>query len=195
MTDATRLNQIRARLSQLGGVEFAGVYDGDLRQVESVSGAGERLVIADMRPLASFDEMQVLSHALADMRFLVALVDRAVKRINELVAASPEGQAAAVQKGRVERKAKLASECAMLCGTRLFGVYLAENHGFEGALDDAAIAQHVRALLRISSRAEIDHDAVVAAGWKQLRGDFYAWKRMADPWEVAVTKGAERMSA
>jgi hypothetical protein len=145
--------------------------------IESVSVKGGRVRIAQVMALASLDEMEILSHAAQDLAFLVALVDRAVSRINAMHAASPQGQEAAKAEGKAFRKAQLAGECAMLCEKQAFWVFLKENHGFEGGNDKASIAQHVRSMLRITSRAEIDHDEAALAGWKRLRADYYSWQK------------------
>lgn len=70
-----------------------------------------------------------------------------------------------------------AAECAMLCGNPAFKVFLNERHGLERPLTDERVAQKVRSLLGVVSRAELNRPGRAVDAWRQLRDAFQSWKR------------------
>jgi hypothetical protein len=70
-----------------------------------------------------------------------------------------------------QRKFSHAQQCAMWCGKQDFKQWLRDIHGADIA-DDNRIATHVRNMLRVTSRAELDTNEEAAARWQSLLKSF-----------------------
>lgn len=70
-----------------------------------------------------------------------------------------------------QRRFSYAQQCAMWCGKQDFQQWLRDIHGADIA-DDNRIATHVRNMLRITSRAELDTNEEAAARWQSLLKSF-----------------------
>lgn len=70
-----------------------------------------------------------------------------------------------------QRKFSHAQHCAMWCGKQDFKQWLRDIHGADIA-DDNRIATHVRNMLRVKSRAELDTNEEAAARWQSLLKSF-----------------------
>lgn len=195
MTEAQRLNAIRRRidaLAALGAREWILASSGAGMQVMAKEDGGALIGIADFTGHATTDEMQIMAHAPDDVRFLLDLVERAIRHASRAASqASPAGAPAGrgtgpgvrsdarpAGGGTRERSPKdYAAEAAMKCGEPAFKAFLMERHGLEQPADDARTAQKLRGLLGVTSRAELNNGGVALERWKRLRGEFETWKR------------------
>lgn len=167
-SESAHLARIRDQMAAIAPAQWSRVYDGDGCFVEARGPMGELLPVLRFHPGVSDDEIAIVSELPEHLRLLLALVDRAIARLkqpaqrNELPAHEPKDYAA---------------ECAMKCAEPAFRVFLEDRHRLERPLSDERVAQKVRGLLGVTSRAELNHGDQAAERWKALRGDFEAWKR------------------
>ncbi|WWT40048.1 hypothetical protein [Nostoc phage Nsp-JY10] len=114
----------------------------------------------------------------ADIEFLI----RGAQMLHALVAAGRRQRWIIAQleaeirrlKGEPDPNAKKfshAQQCAMWCGKQDFQQWLRDIHGADIA-DDNRIATHVRNMLRVKSRAELDENEEAAARWQSLLKSF-----------------------
>ncbi len=171
MTDSERLASIRDRLAAIAPARWALAHDADGAFVEAHGPMGELLPVARFHPGASTDEMAFCAEAPETVTWLVGLVDRATRRIRELT-----GQASTAGKPAKPDK-DYAAEAAMKCAEPAFKRFLAERHGLDSPATDERVAQHLRGILGVTSRRELNHADAAASRWVQLRGEFEAWRR------------------
>lgn len=188
--DAARLADIRARLDAVAGLDWMLAGDGAAMIVEVVGeGAPARLATFDAH--ASSDEMRLVADALADRRFLIGLVDRAVARLRgtngHQIAegggsdrSPPDNSGAPAQgqprSGDAARERNYAAEAAMKCREPAFKVFLEERHGLARPLTDERAAGRLRSLLGVTSRAELNDGGAALERWKQIRAEFREWQ-------------------
>jgi hypothetical protein len=104
---------------------------------------------------------QMLRAALSAGRYLKDLVKHQEDEIRRL-------------KGEPEPNAKRfshAEQCGRYCGRSDFQQWLRDVHGADIA-DAQRIATHVRNMLRVKSRADLDNDEEAAARWQSLLKSF-----------------------
>ncbi|MBN9243953.1 MAG: hypothetical protein J0I98_14270 [Mesorhizobium sp.] len=121
---------------------------------------------------ATDDEIAFVVEAPDNVRFLLGLVDRAIARLKPKEDRSPRGDPPQPADPK-----NFAAECAMKCDEPSFRVFLEERHGLDRPLTDERVAQKVRTLLGVTSRAELNDGGQAAERWKALRRDFDAWWR------------------
>lgn len=175
--DAKRLAGIRARLDAAAVREFQMVSESGQMAVASFGTDGSLVTIAHFEAAATQDEMELFSRAPQDTRFLLALVDRAARRIRELDPPPAPEAARGGERGERGSGKDYAAEAAIKCGEPAFRRFLAERHGLEPPLDADRAAQRLRSVLRVDSRARLNDDAEAAERWRALRGDFENWRR------------------
>lgn len=178
--EAARLAAIRARLAALDGQDWLRVHDGESERLEARGPDGAPAVLARFCADAAEEEKDVACGALDDERFLLGLVDRAISASRAATPASPADPPA----GRFADGTSpsgggkdYAAEAAMKCAEPGFKKYLEECHGLERPLTDDRVAARLRHVLGIGSRRELNSDSVAARRWRQLVGDFDAWRR------------------
>jgi hypothetical protein len=138
----------------------------------------EIFVEGDTGPLARPLAILTDDAGYADIEFLT----RGAQMLRALVAAGrrlkwiTEQQEAEIRslKGEPDPAAKSfshARQCAVWCDKPEFQHWLRDMHGADIA-DEQRIATHVRNMLKIKSRAELDHDEEAAARWQSLLKSF-----------------------
>jgi hypothetical protein len=167
ISESARLSRIRDQLAAIAPGEWTRVHDDKGCFAEARGPMGELLPVLRFHSGASEDEIAFIVDAPDNMRFLLSLVDRAIARLRP---ALPENQKEPDPKD-------YAAECAMKCAEPAFRAFLEQQHGLERPLTDERVAQKVRGLLGVTSRAELNDDGHAAARWTALRGDFDAWCR------------------
>ena len=173
LSDTARLAGIRARLDAIAPGKWSRVYDGEGCFVEAVGPMGERLKVLRFDPGASDDEIMIVVNLPETLDFLLKLIDRAIARLK------PQAGQGEDRGGAQTRDPKdFAAECAMRCGTPAFKAFLEQRHGLERPLTDERVAQKVRGLLGVQSRRELNDGGKAGAAWRQLRGEFDAWRRV-----------------
>lgn len=196
MNDSARLQAIRDDLAAIAPGHWTLGADGDGMLVEGRAEMGELVLLARFSAQASADEARFMADAVENVRFLVGLVDRAIKAAKR---GSPNGAhgeracgPASARAGETspgarsgarptggEREVKdFAAEAAMKCAEPAFKAFMEERHGLERPLTDERVAQRLRSLLGIDSRARLNDDAAAADRWKALRADFQAWRKV-----------------
>lgn len=115
------------------------------------------------------EERDCVVHALDDVRFLLMLLDRAIRALRP------------VQPARVQRAAPKdhTTEAAMLCESPAFKRFLMEEHGLEHPATKDRTAQKLRSLLSITTRNDINSDDGARERWFALRAKFNIWKGRA----------------
>lgn len=91
-------------------------------------------------------------------RWIIAQLEAEIRRLN----GEPDPN---------QRRFSHAQQCAMWCGKQDFKQWLRDIHGADIA-DDNRIATHVRNMLRVTSRAELDTNEEAAARWQSLLKSF-----------------------
>lgn len=178
MTDrearAKLLDEIR-RVDALATAEWLRGLDPATRApILSVREAGSSTVqdIATLRPGISFDDEQMLIKGRAWIRFLLSMLDAAIARIH----------AQNMEIRNLERKAAgkgppdYTTECAMLCNDHDFRLWLIDRHGMDPSADAKHVESHVRTMLKIKSRKELNTDPAASARWQRRKKDFETWK-------------------
>lgn len=169
--DAARLQNIRASLAAIEPGRWTLAADDEGMFVEAASPMGELLPMARFHPGATSEEMIFVSEAPENIRFLLGLVDRAVRAMRAgREPAPPPADQAPVGKD-------YAAEAAMKCQEPAFKKFLEEKHGLERPLTDERAAQRLRGLLGVTSRRELNQSAAAAERWQRLRDEFQAWRR------------------
>lgn len=177
--EARRLAGIRARLDALDGAEWLlSAVDGAML-IDARGRDGSLITVATFSGHATQDEMELAAGAPDDLRFLLGLIDRAMRALRPARPAVPlprPSDTAAAPKAAKNH----AAEAAMLCERPAFRNWLIERHGLDltGTADDTAratrAAARLRSLLGVTSRKEINENGAVRDRWIALRRDFYA---------------------
>lgn len=167
-SETAHLARIRDRFAAIAPAQWSLVYDGDDRYIEARGPMGEVSPILRFDPGASDDEISIITDLPIHLHLLLGLVDRAIARLKP-----PEQRPD--KQGREPKD--YAAECAMKCAEPAFRAFLEECHGLERPLTDQRVAQRVRSLLGVTSRAELNDKGQAAERWKALRGEFDAWRR------------------
>lgn len=198
MNDTARLAQIRRQLDAIAPGNWSLVADPEGMFVEAEGPMGELSPVLRFNAGASSDEMQFAANAPYTVRFLLGLVDRAISFASRVAPrpadADPPAGRAIVPDARSglrpvagrrhdnppagEPQFKdFAAECAMKCQEPAFKAFLEDRHGLERPLTDSKVAQKVRSLCGVTSRAELNDGGRAADAWKQLRGEFADWRK------------------
>lgn len=173
VSESARLAAIRARLDAIAPARWSRVHDGEGCFVEARGPMGELWPVLRFDPGASDDEIMIVADLPETLAFLLGLVDRAIAKLRPQ--AGPGGRDGP-SPGRTPKD--YAAECAMKCGDPAFRVFLEERHGLARPLTDERVAQKVRGLLGVGSRAELNDGGQAAERWKALRGEFDAWRQV-----------------
>lgn len=166
MSEAARLARIRGQLAAIAPGEWSRVHDGEGCFLEARGPMGELLPVLRFHPGATEDEIAFVLDAPDNVRFLLGLVDRAIAALKQ----RPPQRSPGARKD-------YAAECAMKCAEPAFRAFLEQRHGLERPLTDDRVAQRVRSILGVSSRAQLYDDSRAAEAWTALRSDFEAWRR------------------
>ncbi|MCO5071122.1 MAG: hypothetical protein M9944_07945 [Rhizobiaceae bacterium] len=187
MTEAEIIAMARRDLFGVAPGIWTLAADAEGEFVEARGEMGELLPVARIHPGASAAERAMMVNAPLYVRTLLGLYDRAVKTVRELrggqMRGNPDAGAGDVKaahdlKDRHGLRGKdYAAEAAMKCAEPAFRRFLAERHGLEPPLTEDRVAQKVRSLCGVTSRAELNNGAAAAERWKSLRADFDAWRR------------------
>jgi hypothetical protein len=172
LSDTARLAAIRANFHAIAPGKWSRVYDGEGCFVEAVGPMGERLKVLRFDPGATNDEIMIVVDLPETLEFLLRLVDRAIARLKPPARQGEERGAAQARDPK-----NYAAECAMKCGEPAFKAFLEQRHGLERPLTDERVAQKVRQMLRVQSRKELNDGGRAGEAWRQLRGEFDAWRR------------------
>ncbi|WP_246259342.1 hypothetical protein [Chelativorans oligotrophicus] len=167
MKEAARLQMIRDRLKAIEPGDWSLACDGDTMFVEARGNGGELVRILNFRRAATVDETQFVADAPQAIKFLLGLVDRAIKAVRQTAKpAAPAG-----------KRKDFAAEAAIKCQEPAFLAFLEARHGLERPLTRERGAQRLRSVLGITSRKQLNEDREAAERWKSLRADFDAWRR------------------
>lgn len=162
MTESERVEMIRQRLASTGDDWLIMAESDHVKIVRQVAeGLEEILTFAET---ASYDDRDLVMSIQSDLRFLLSLFDRSVKKVRELKALLPEEK-------------DYTAQAAMLCSDPAFKRFMADKHGAESPLTDERVATRLRSVLRISSRRELNENEPAATRWKTLFNSFENWKR------------------
>jgi hypothetical protein len=171
LSDTARRAGIRARLDAIAPGQWSRVHDGDGCFIEARGPMGELFPVLRFAAGASDDEIMIVADLPETLAFLLKLIDRAIEKLKPPRQGEERGEAASSD------PKNYAAECAMKCGEPVFRVFLEQRHGLERPLTDERVAQKVRQMLGVTSRREINDTERAAAAWRQLRGEFDAWRR------------------
>jgi hypothetical protein len=155
-------------LMSLGWQGFRNFEDGRTEiLVEGDNGADARPILLLTEEISHADREfvvrgpQMLRAALSAGRYLKDLVKHMEDEIRRLKG-EPDPDA---------KKFSPAKQCGMYCGRADFQQWLRDVHGVDIA-DPNRIATHVRNMLRVKSRAELDDNPEAAARWQSLLKSF-----------------------
>ena len=173
-TEAQKLARIRSHVEALAGCDWLCRAEGNGMVIDARGRDGSLVDIARVDPKADPDETEILVSSLDWCRFLLGLVDRAIRASRAAAKASAEDPA-----GDERRAPDFAAEAAMKCAEPGFLVFLEERHGLERPLTPERAAQKLRSALGVTSRKELNTDTRAADAWKALRRDYDQWRRTA----------------
>ena len=173
MTDAIRLKNLRLLLDCADCTEAVMVGEPEGMGMAFKRGAGPHVTVARFTRQANATDMELCAAAVSALPFLIRLVDRAAEAVRELKRQLPEP----ATPEPADKPKNFAAEAAIKCGEPAFKRFLMECHGLESPATDEATAGKLRHILGITSRAELNDDALAAARWKDLRAAFAAWRK------------------
>ena len=183
-TEAETLNAIRQRIED-APKDWCIEYNGETVELKATPPELFGSAVATREPLATmkahdFEAVQLLGNAQTDMVFLLGLVDRAASKVRALTQALDEKDVRIPDTpGAMQPQTKpkdYAAECAMKCKEPAFKKFLKEEHGLDNATDTNTAA-HVRAMLRVASRNQLNTDPAAAKLWRKLVKEFEGWQK------------------
>ncbi|MBB1247427.1 hypothetical protein [Rhizobium sp. G21] len=167
-----RMDRLRASLAG-SAPDYRVEADADAtRLYEPETGA---LVVTVHHAAPYIDRDRVLA-AIDNIDWLLGCYDRLIEKLRAKADAEAARQA---ETERQENKSDLARACAIETQKPAFIRFLRERTGLEDASDQFRVDTHVRFLLKVASRTELNTDPDAAARWRSLRAEFQAW--MATP--------------
>ncbi len=172
VSDTARLATIRRQLDAISPGVWMRSHDEHGCFVLARDPMGELSPVLRFDGRATDDEIALVTDLPENMAFLIGLVDRAIKAMRP----AEQGHQRIAEPRHRDPK-DYAAECAMKCAEPAFRVFLEQEHGLERPLTDERVAQKVRGLLGVTSRAELNDRGQAAERWKALRGDFDTWRR------------------
>jgi hypothetical protein len=178
--EAMRLLSVRTNLAALSSGDWTVVHDDKGRLVLEAVGLMDAKPVAICRfsSAVSKDEIAFISSAPDTVRFLLVLLDRAMKRLRDIDPALQGRNRRGDAKGEPQVDPKnYAAEAGMLCSEPAFMVFLAEEHGLERPLTPERAAQKLRSLCGVTSRKQFNDDGQAAEAWRQLRAAYAAWRK------------------
>jgi hypothetical protein len=128
--------------------------------------------IAELTVDCGYVDRDFLRYAHEDILFLLGLLRRAADKIRKL---TPEDKR---QEEQAKASGNFSAECAMKCDDQAFRRFLLEKKAAKDVTDSTRVASHVRYLLKIDSRSEINHSAEARNRWLDLRAEFEAWMKV-----------------
>ena len=131
------------------------------------------VVIADLAPDCGSVDRDFLLHAYDDIQFLLALLKRAAEQVRKWKPVELQ------QQDQAHASGNYAAECAMRCNDQAFRQFLLEKKAAPDISDAIRVESHVRYLLKVDSRGEINNSAEARKRWFDLRAEFNAWMRDA----------------
>ncbi len=173
LSESDRLALVRRRLAAISPGIWMRAHDVHGCFVQARDPMGEVSPVLRFDGRATDDEIDLVVDLPETLGFLLSLIDRAIakhRKAGEAASDAPPQQRPRDQKD-------FAAECAMKCAEPAFRVFLEEKHGLERPLTDERVAQRVRGLLGVRSRRELNDSDRAGAAWRQLRGEYDAWRR------------------
>jgi len=201
-TESARLADIRAALDEIAPGQWSRAADAAGEFVEARGMMGELVPVARFDPGATRAERAFAGDCVEHVRFLLALVDRAIEFARARgrtdggahpsstpagggdLASTPSPSPAATplplpggEDGRSTSAGRNhAAEAAIKCQEPGFKAFLEARHGLERPLTDERVAQRLRSLLGVTSRREINEGGAALERWKQIRADYREWR-------------------
>lgn len=194
MNDAERLSAIRRRLDRLDpGSAWQIGYEGKARVIVSNDGA----VLFSVTDAASSDDHEIASGAPEDLAFLLDLVDRATVKVRELQGALTAFRNANPLRGEEKGASKnYAAEAAIKLTDLHFRQFLRHHPdaqpvgGASADRDPVQIAtDRLRAILGVSSRAQLNTEPAAAQRWLDLRDEWNRFRAMPENVRAAEYPG------
>ncbi len=129
--------------------------------------------IAELTHDCGIADRDFILHTPDDTRFLLRLLSEAFSEIRRYKPADLQKQDQAAASGNY------AAECAMRCNDQAFRQFLLEKKAAPDISDSIRVERHVRYLLKVDSRSELNNSAEARKRWFDLRAEFEAWMRDA----------------
>lgn len=167
--ETRHLNTLRQRWALLDGASLLLGADDEGEFLDAKGRDGSLVTVLRFTGQATPDERDCVAHALDDVRFLLMLLDRAIKALRPARPAQEQREAVKDH----------ATEVAMLCESPAFKRFLMEEHGLESPATKDRTAQKLRSLLSITSRKDLNNDDGARERWFALRAKFNIWKGRA----------------
>lgn len=167
--DTRHLNALRQRWGLLDGTSLLLGADDQGEFLDAKGRDGTLVTVLRFTGQVTPEERDCVVHALDDVRFLLMLLDRAIKALRP---PRPTQEPRAALKDHT-------TEAAMLCESPAFKRFLMEEHGLESPATKDRTAQKLRSLLSITSRKDLNNDDGARERWFALRAKFNIWKGRA----------------
>jgi hypothetical protein len=140
---------------------------------------GGQAVVLDFTREASRDDIALVTEAIDNLTFLLALVARAAAKVREQAAAIEQLQAElAALREAPDKPPNYTAQASMLLANGRFQLFLAEKQGGEVVDSKETADAALKALLGIESKKEINADDGARRRWLDLRAEFSAWERV-----------------
>jgi hypothetical protein len=138
---------------------------------------GEVVPIATLTRDCGYDDRRLMIKAPVLIRALLLLLDTAFGEIRRLRQQQDPRECERSQANAKRGDPDYAAECAMKCADQAFRRFLLEKKKALDVADSVRVASHVRYLLKVDSRAELNRDANARKRWLELRAEFEVWMR------------------
>jgi hypothetical protein len=179
-----KLKNLFALSDRIAGDVWQFESDRNSRWIEVRRAMGGQCVVLDFTRDATRDDIELVTDALDNLTFLLALVARAAARVREQAAeidslkgrlASLQGAADAPQ-GDPKKPPDHAAQASILLAKPAFWRFLAEKRDGEVVDDRDTADAALKALIGIASKKEINADDGARARWRDLAAEFSAWE-------------------
>jgi hypothetical protein len=167
-TERARLSTIKSRVADASANWHLGKMGMEI--MATVVSGTEPVSIADLTADCSYIDRDLLLNARDDIRFLLSLLQRASDEIRRWKPVENQ------QQDHAHARGNYAAECAMLCDDQAFRRFLLERKEAPDVGDSIRVKSHVRRLLGVDSRSELNNSAEARNRWFDLRAEFSAWK-------------------
>jgi hypothetical protein len=169
-----KLQQIRDRHERAGAEWTLAADDEGLALVVRAADAPDIDKVAVFVPNVRHDLQDFAIHSHDDLGFVLRQLFRATDRLEQIYTRHPEERPAPPPK-----PPNHARDCSIHCGLQAFRRFLIEHHDLQDATDNERVANHVRQMLDVKSRSDLDVDKAAGDRWLDFKRQFETWKKVS----------------
>jgi hypothetical protein len=181
-----KLRNLFALSDRIAGDVWSCETDRNSRWIEVRRAMGGQGVVLDFTRDATRDDVEMVTDALDNLTFLLALVARAAAKVREQAGEIEELKAqlahiSATAEAPAEASTtppNYSAQAAILLGKPAFWRFLTEQRQGEIVDDKDSADAVLKALLGITSKKQLNIDDGARSRWRDLAAEFSAWERV-----------------